>query len=257
MIRFITILIELWLPVLLVAIWWIGSGSNPSIYLPALSEVLEVFVKLWIFDHIRIDLVPSLINLAFGYGLALAIGISLGTVLGLSPRLSATIWPSLEFIRAIPGVALLPIFVIMLGVGPSMKISLIAVGAVWPILLNTVDGVRSVSPELRDVARSFRLPFHVRLFHIILPSAAPQIFSGARISLSIGVILIVVSEMVGANGGIGYFVRSAERSFAIPEMWSGIIMLGLVGYALNSLFRVVEAKVLSWHFALNANGRRS
>lgn len=247
---------ELWLPVLLVALWWVLSARYPSTYSPPLSEILALFRKLWLFEHARIDLVPSLVNLAAGYSLALLIGISLGTVLGLTPRLSSALWPTLEFVRAIPGVALLPVFVILLGVGPAMKVALITVGAVWPILLNTVDGVRSVDLTLRDVAASFRIPMSVRLRHIVLPAASPQIFSGARISLSVAVILIVVSEMVGANGGIGYFVRAAERSFAIPEMWSGIIVLGLLGYALNSLFRIVEAYALDWHHGMSSRGKR-
>ncbi|MDB5862120.1 MAG: cmpB 5, partial [Ramlibacter sp.] len=208
--------IELWLPVVLVALWWVLSAQYPSTYSPPLSEIMALFRKLWLFEHARIDLVPSLLNLAAGYSIALAVGVGLGTLLGLTPRLSTALWPTLEFIRAIPGVALLPVFVILLGVGTTMKVALIATGAVWPILLNTVDGVRSVELTLRDVAASFRLPLWVRLRYIVLPAASPQIFSGARISLSVAVILIVVSEMVGANGGIGYFVRAAERSFAIP-----------------------------------------
>lgn len=254
--RIRALLTEAWLPIALVTMWWFLSARYPTIYSPALSEILTLFRKLWLFEHARSDLAPSLVNLAFGYSLALVAGVGLGTLLGLAPRLSAALWPTLEFIRAIPGVALLPIFVILLGVGPAMKVVLIAVGTVWPILLNTIDGVRSVDPTLRDVAASFRMPLAIRLRYIVLPAAGPQIFSGARISLSIAVILIVVSEMVGANGGIGYFVRSAERSFAIPEMWSGIIMLGLLGYVLNTLFRIVEAYVLEWHHGMTSLGKR-
>ena len=247
---------EFWLPVVLVALWWVLSARFPSTYSPPLAEIVALFRKLWLFDHARIDLWPSLVNLGVGYGLALVVGIGAGTLLGLAPRLSTALWPTLEFLRAVPGVALLPVFVILLGVGPAMKVALIATGAMWPILLNTVDGVRSVEPTLRDVAASFRIPLAVRLRRIVLPSASPQIFSGARISLSVAVILIVVSEMVGANGGIGYFVRSAERSFAIPEMWSGIIVLGLVGYALNTLFRIVEAWALDWHHGMTSHGKK-
>ncbi|HSV58309.1 MAG TPA: ABC transporter permease [Variovorax sp.] len=251
-----SLLTEFWLPLVLVALWWVLSERYPSTYSPPLSEIVALFRKLWLFEHARTDLLPSLINLAMGYSAALVVGIVAGTVLGLTPRLSTALWPTLEFLRAIPGVALLPVFVILLGVGPSMKVALISVGAMWPILLNTIDGVRSVEPTLRDVAASFRIPLAVRLRRIVLPAASPQIFSGARISLSVAVILIVVSEMVGANGGIGYFVRSAERSFAIPEMWSGIIVLGLVGYALNTLFRIVEAYALDWHRGMTSHGKR-
>jgi len=254
--RIRAVFVEAWLPIVLVALWWVLSARFPSTYSPPLQEILRLFRELWLFEHARTDLLPSVVNLVLGYTLALAAGVGLGTWLGLSPRLSRVLWPTLEFVRAIPGVAILPVFIILLGVGPTMKVTLIAVGAFWPILLNTIDGVRSVEPTLRDVAASFRIPLKHRLLHIVLPAASPQIFSGARISLSVAVILIVVSEMVGANGGIGYFVRSAERSFAIPEMWSGIIVLGLLGYVLNTLFRLLEARVLAWHHGMTTRTQR-
>lgn len=248
--------LELWLPLLLVTAWWLLSAGSKSTYFPPLADIVDTFRQLWLFEHARSDLLPSLWNLAQGYALAVVLGVAGGLLLGLSPRLLHATWPTLEFLRAIPGVALLPIFVILLGVGPSMKVALIATGALWPVLLNTIDGVRSVEPLLKDVAASFRLPWSARLLHIVLPSASPQIFAGARTSLSIAVILIVVSEMVGANGGIGYFVRAAERSFAIPEMWSGIIVLGLVGYVLNTVFRLLERRLLAWHHQMTGQRER-
>jgi ABC-type nitrate/sulfonate/bicarbonate transport system permease component len=239
---------ELWLFAAFVAVWWWASAGSDSIYFPPLEKISSELVRIWFFDQIRIDFIPSLSRLAVGYGVALVVGVSLGVALGLMRRLSVVIWPLLEAIRAIPGVALLPIFVLFLGVGSTMKISIIAFGAFWPIFLNTVDGVRSVEPLLGDVAKVFHLPFRYRLLYIVLPAASRQIFPGARVGLAIGVILIVVSEMVGANGGLGYFILAAERSFAITEMWTGIIILGMVGYGLNCLFRAAEAKVLRWHF---------
>lgn len=254
--RLLALVLELWLPLLLVALWWFLSAGSKSTYFPPLADIVETFRRLWLFQHARSDLLPSLVNLGQGYALALAVGIGGGVLLGLSPRLLGATWPTLEFLRAIPGVALLPIFVILLGVGPTMKVALIAAGALWPVLLNTIDGVRSVEPLLKDVAACFRLPWTSRLVHIVLPAASPQIFAGARTSLSIAVILIVVSEMVGANGGIGYFVRAAERSFAIPEMWSGIIVLGLVGYVLNTVFRLLERRLLAWHHGMMGQKER-
>jgi ABC-type nitrate/sulfonate/bicarbonate transport system permease component len=248
---------ELWLPVLLAIVWWVGSAKYHSIYFPSLEIIMEQFRKIWMFDHVFIDIVPSLKHLAWGYGIALGVGIGLGIILGLARKLDDAVWPVLEFARAMPGVALLPLFMILFGIGSTMKIVLIAFGTFWPILLNTIDGIRSVEPLLHDVAASFQLSFWNRLRYIILPAASPQIFAGARVSLSIGIILILVSEMVGADRGIGYFVRSSERSFAIPEMWSGLIALGLLGYLLNSLFRIFEAWALAWHHGMTAQGKAS
>ncbi|MBI5439867.1 MAG: ABC transporter permease subunit [Deltaproteobacteria bacterium] len=238
---------ELWFPALLLALWWKVSEGSTSIYFPSLSNIAVQFRHLWLFEHVAIDLAPSLKHLALGYALALALGVGLGVLLGLVRGLDDALRPVLEFARATPGVALLPLFVLLLGVGAPMKVALISFGAVWPILLNTVDGVRSVEPLLLDVARTFQMRFRFRLLHIIIPAASPQVFAGARTSLAIGVILILVSEMVGADRGIGYFVLAAQRSFSIPEMWSGILALGIVGYLLNNLFRLVEARALGWH----------
>jgi ABC-type nitrate/sulfonate/bicarbonate transport system permease component len=139
------------------------------------------------------------------------------------------------------------VFIVLFGLGVKMKVVLIATGAVWPVLLNTIDGVRSVEPLLLDMARAFRLGRWRRLRRIVLPSAGPQIFAGARTALAIAVIVMVVSEGVGGSGGIGYFLLNAQRNFQLTSMWGTIIALGILGYLLNVLFRIVEAVALRWH----------
>ncbi|MDO5699095.1 MAG: ABC transporter permease [Dermatophilus congolensis] len=198
------------------------------------------------------DLVPSILRILVGFGLALVVGISFGVFLGLLPKFEETIRPILEFLRATPGVAILPIATIFLGIGDEMKIFLIALAAMWPILLNTIDGVRSVEPVLLAMARSYRLTRKDRIVQIYMPNAAPAIFAGGRLSLAIATVVMVVTEMVGSPGGIGYFVLDAQRSFQMLNMWSGIVMLGLLGYALNLVFRFVETHILAWHHQKNA-----
>jgi ABC-type nitrate/sulfonate/bicarbonate transport system permease component len=242
-----SVLVEAWIPALLLALWWFASAGSTDLYFPSLSAILQQFRQDWLFGHVASDLVPSLQVLALGYATALLAGLLLGVALGSSRRAEAACRPLLEFVRAIPGVALLPVFIVLLGLGAQMKVALIATGAVWPILLNTIDGVRSVEPLLLDMARTFRLGRLQRLRRIVLPSAGPQIFAGARTALAIAVIVMVVSETVGSSGGIGYFLLNAQRNFAITSMWATIIALGIVGYLLNVLFRIVEAVALRWH----------
>ena len=136
----------------------------------------------------------------------------------------------MQFLRAIPAPALLPFAILVLGVGNSMKIFIIAFVCLWPVLLNTIDGVAGVDPTLRETARVYRIGARDRILRVMLPAAAPQIFAGMRTSLSLALILMVISEMVASTNGIGYFVLQSQRSFAIPEMWSGILLLGLLGY---------------------------
>lgn len=243
---------EIWLPIALVALWFIVSASSSSFYFPPLAAILERTGEVWFFDGVVENMLPSLRRILTGLGLALLVGIGGGVLLGLVPRFEAAVRPLLEFLRATPGVALLPIAIIFLGIGDEMKVFLIALASMWPILLNTIDGVRSVEPVLLRMARSYRITLKDRIRYIYIPNAAPQIFAGARVSLAIATVVMVVTEMVGSPGGIGYFILDSQRTFNLLNMWSGIVMLGVLGYLLNLGFRLVEAWVLSWHNKKNA-----
>lgn len=251
------VLLEVWLPVLLVVAWWRLSAESSSVYFPPLERIVERTGELWFFEQARADLVPSLRNLGAGYGLAVLVGVGAGLALGMAPRVASALSPLLEFARALPAVTLLPLALLLFGTGSRMAIAVIAFGAVWPVLLNTVDGVRSVEPVLHDVSRSFRLSRSRHVRHVVLPAASPQIFAGARTALSIAVVLVVVSELIGSSEGVGNFVLTAQRTFALTDMWTGMLVLGAVGYALNVLFRVCEARVLSWHPSRRAERERA
>lgn len=131
-----------------------------------------------------------------------------------------------------------------------MKIWVIISGCVWPVLLNTVEGVRALDEVLENVVRSFRISAIRRLWHFVLPGASPHIFAGMRQALSIGIILMVISEMFAASNGLGFTLIQFQRGFAIPEMWSGVILLGLIGIMLAFIFRFIEKWVLAWYFGL-------
>jgi ABC-type nitrate/sulfonate/bicarbonate transport system permease component len=243
-----TVALELWLPIVLVVIWWFASSVSTSVYFPPLSSILNSFIRDWVdADGLARNLLPSLQLLALGYSLALVSGIVVGTLLGLVAPLERASRPLLETLRAIPGVTLLPIFIVLFGIDVQMKVLLIAFGSFWPVLLNTIDGVRGIEPLLLDVSRVFRYGRARRLATIILPGASPQIFAGARTALAISLIIMVVSETVGGDGGIGYFLLAAQRNFAISSMWGAILALGILGYLLNIVFRIIERLVLRWH----------
>ena len=144
----------------------------------------------------------------------------------------ALVEPLLEFLRAVPPPVLVPILILMAGIGDVMKVLVIVSGCVWPILLNTVEGVRAVDEVLTDTCRSYRIRGGLRLWHLVLRSASPQIVAGARQALSIGIILMVISEMFAASSGIGFTVIQFQHGFRIPQMWSGVLLLGLLGVLL-------------------------
>jgi sulfonate transport system permease protein len=238
---------ELWLPVLVVAVWWFASARWNSAYFPPLADIVDTFFETWTSDRLSEDLLPSLARFGAGLGIALAVGVALGVVLGLSSTLRRLLDPVIDFFRAMPKPALLPLAILLLGVGESMKIAFIAFGALWPILLNSIDGVRSVDPDMVAMSRVYGLSRWQRIRHVILPAASPQMFVGARLALASALILMVVSEMLASTNGLGYFVLQAQQTFAILPMWAGILMLGLVGYLVNVIFLVVERRALAWH----------
>nr|WP_238426794.1 ABC transporter permease subunit [Streptomyces adustus] len=245
------------LPAVLVALWWAASDGSTNVYWPPLRTILKTFPDVWTADRLRSDVLPSVARLAAGYATAAAAGVALGTVIGSYRRVRAVCEPVLEFLRAVPPPVLVPVIMLFAGIGDTMKIVVIASGCVWPVLLNTVEGVRAVDPVMAETARSYGIAGPARLRHLVLRSASPQIFAGLRQALSIGIILMVISEMFAASNGLGFTIVQFQRGFAIPDMWTGILVLGLLGFVLSALFQVVERRVLAWYHGLRAANRRS
>jgi sulfonate transport system permease protein len=183
------------------------------------------------------------------------LGVVLGVTLGLWSIGRQATAPTIDFFRSIPAPALISIFIIIMGFGVSMKLSVIAFAALFPVLLNTIDGVRGVNQVQLDVATSYRLSTTDRIFRIILPAASPQIFAGLRISLAVALAVLVFSEMLAGTDGLGFFILYSQETYQIPAMWSGIILLGLLGYLVNVIFVLLERRVLAWHRGWRATAR--
>lgn len=232
----------------LIVAWQLLTSTTDSPFFPTFAETADRLWRNWITDPRLITghLVPSLVRLMAGWLGAVVIGIAVGTLIGMSARLRDYVDPLIQFLRAIPPPALLPLFIVLLGIGDLMKVAMILFGVVWPILLNTVDGVRSVDSLHRDTARVFGLRRRDVLFRVILPSAGPKIFAGLRISLSIAVILMVISEMVATLNGVGFTLVQAQRNFRMLDVWAGILVLGIIGYVLNTGLSLIERRVLRW-----------
>ncbi|MFC8343487.1 ABC transporter permease [Streptomyces sp. NPDC057280] len=245
------------LPVLLVGVWWLASDGSTNVFWPPLRTILKTFPDVWTADRLQDDVLPSLLRLTAGYACAAVAGVAIGTVIGSYRKVRAFCEPVLEFLRAVPPPVLVPVIMLFAGIGDTMKIAVIASGCVWPVLLNTVEGVRAVDPVMAETAKSYGISGVARLKDVVLRSASPQIFAGLRQALSIGIILMVISEMFAASNGIGFTLVQFQRSFAIPDMWTGILVLGLLGFLLSMVFQVVERRVLGWYHGLRASARRS
>ncbi|MFF7333097.1 ABC transporter permease [Streptomyces sp. NPDC090306] len=251
------LLFVLALPAVLVACWWLASDGSTNVYWPPLRTIVKTFPDVWTADRLRTDALPSVLRLLAGYATAGVAGVALGTVIGSYRRVRAVCEPVLEFLRAVPPPVLVPVIMLFAGIGDTMKIVVIASGCVWPVLLNTVEGVRAVDSVMAETARSYGITGAARLRTVVLRSASPQIFAGLRQALSIGIILMVISEMFAASDGLGFTVVQFQRGFAIPDMWTGILVLGLLGFLLSVVFQVVERRMLDWYHGLRAADRRS
>lgn len=238
--------LEIGVTVAIVAAIWILTARSSSPYVPALSDIVSVFRKTWLFSKFGSDVVPSLIRLFAGFGIATVVGITIGIVLGVSRPLRMMAGPVVTLLRSVPPPLLVPVALVLLGIGDAMKISVIAFVCIWPIAVNTLDGVLGIDLGLLEVARAYRLPRGDRLRFVVLPAITPRIFVGMRMSLSLALLILVVSEMLGSTNGIGFFVMNAEQSYAIPQMWAGIILLGLLRFALNAVLEAVERRIVSW-----------
>jgi ABC-type nitrate/sulfonate/bicarbonate transport system permease component len=251
--RWLVLGLEVAVPLLALVLWGLFSAGSDTYYFPPLTDILSTFADTWVFERVGSDVVPSLLRMGVGFLIAVVVAISVGLLLGLSRRARIGAAPIVEFLRAIPPPALLPFAILVIGVGNSMKVFIIAFVCIWPILLNTIDGVRGIDPTLDDTTRVYGISDRDRLWRVMLPAAGPQIFAGMRTSLSLALIMMVISEMVASTNGIGYFVLQSQRTFAIPEMWSGILLLGILGYVLNGGFMLIERRVLRWHRGARAS----
>jgi ABC-type nitrate/sulfonate/bicarbonate transport system permease component len=252
----LAIVSRVWLiPIVLVA-WEIATRQAKSFFFPPPSQIVARMYELWfsgpvthlfLTDEALGNFIPSFERLFGGWAIACVLGVGLGIALGRSRALAGYIDPLLEFGRAIPPTTLIPLFIVFFKPDTTMPVVTIVYGVIWPILVNTTDGARYVDRVHADTAQVFGLGRAQRLFRIILPAAAPKIFAGLRVSLSLALILMVVAELVGAAQGIGYQLTLSQQNVDSTGMWGGIVLLGVLGFVLNASFLAVERRVLSWH----------
>ena len=247
---------RLWFFALLLVLWWVLSADSTSTFFPPLQNILESLHAVWIVGGARSELWSSLGHFAVGYTVAGLLGVGVGALLWKFRRVGHAVSPVLYFVYVIPTAALLPAIVAVMGIGSPMKITIIVLAAVWPTMLNTMDGMRGIDPLNLDTAKVLHMSALRTVRTVVLPGAMPQIMAGLRHSLQVSVIMMVVSELIASQSGIGFFILEAQQRFAITEMWTGIIVLALVGSALTFLFIAVERVVLAWYIGARAVERK-
>jgi ABC-type nitrate/sulfonate/bicarbonate transport system permease component len=239
---------EIAVPIAILLAWQLWTVQAESQFFPRLSTILVEFREMWLFSEFGTHVVPSLERVLLGFGIAVVVGVALGIPLGLSRWGRAIAMPHVEYWRAMPPPALLPISIVLLhSIGNVQKVSFIAFFCLFPILLNTMDGVRGIDPTMVETARSYNVPRSERIRRIVLPAALPQIAAGMRTSLSLAVIIMVVAEYFSSTSGVGYVLLISKNTFELAPMWAAIVLIGVLGYLLNVLFLLVERRALAWH----------
>ena len=230
------------------AVWEAWARAEASVLVPPASAVLETAWDVWPTDEFLTGVEASLKRLAVGFVIGTGAGIAVGLVMGSSSRARRTLGPVAEFGRAMPAIAVVPAAIVVLGLGDAMQIAVIAYALCFPVLVHSIEGVRAVSPEVRDTASMLHVGGLARVLRIYLPAALPSIVAGLRVAVSLGLVAVVISEFAGEGEGLGRFIRLQQTEFDIPAMYCGILFLGLLGYVFNRLFLVAEHRVLAWHY---------
>lgn len=215
-------------------------------FLPPLSEVLGSGWALLqsgeLLQHVRASLARSLL----GFALAIVSSVPLGLLIGRYKSVADTLNPLLEALRNTAALALLPVFILLLGIGETSKIALIVYACSWPILLNTVSAVRGVDPLLIKSARTMGLSPAQLFRKVILPASVPTIFVGIRLAGATSLIVLVAAEMIGAKAGLGYLIIYAQYNFQIPQMYFGILTITVIGVTFNGLLQAIERHFTAW-----------
>lgn len=222
-----------------------GGAVNP-IFLPPPSAILATFWSIVASGSILAPLGQTLLLLFVGYGIGCLLAICLGVLMGSSRAIFNLFEPLVELLRPLPKPALLPALILFLGLGSRMEITIVALGCFFPVLINTLQGVRAVEPTMINTARTFGHGTVAIWRRILLPASAPYILAGMRISLGLGLILVVTAEMIAGSGGLGDAILAAQRTFLVKESYAWLVVLALLGLALTWLFTAVERRLAFW-----------
>lgn len=234
--------------VALAAIWELAprAGLVDRHFVPPLSEVLDAWWGLVTSGELWTHLRASLVRSGAGFGLAVVLAIPLGAAVAWYSLLRDVATPVLEIFRNTAALALLPVFVLILGIGETSKIAIVLFACFFPILLNTISGVASVDPQLLRTARVLGLSPVATFRKVVFPAAVPTIFTGIRISGAAAILVLIAAEMIGATAGLGFLINYSQLNFLIPQMYAGIITTSALGLAINYSLVALERRFSRW-----------
>jgi sulfonate transport system permease protein len=240
--------IPAFLPLALLAIWTVAVDQHvvSRHVLVSPADVVTAFGELWSSGELGRHLSRSLARLFVGFGIGSLAGLTLGVVMGVSRRAEDCLGPTFHAVRQIPSIALIPAFVLILGVDESLKVVLVAKASLFPVALATLHGVRDISRSHLEVAAVYRVPWPVLLRRLVIPSATPAIVGGLRIALSRAWLILVATELIAADCGIGQMMETARQMFRMDVVMVGVFVTGLMGLLFDRSIGLLERLAVRW-----------
>jgi ABC-type nitrate/sulfonate/bicarbonate transport system permease component len=240
-----------WLGVLVVAgLWQLLAMALHVTVFPTFATAMSAVGQVLTGPALTQDIVPSVIRALIGFLISAAAGIVIGLTLGYVRRLGDYCAAVIDFLRSVPSPLLVPLAIVLFGLGDRMVVSVVVAAAVWPVLINAFDAARRIEPLFLDSARACGLRGITLLRLVMLPATLPMVLAGLRTALSTSLAVLVVAEILGASSGIGYFIQNAEQTFQIPQTYAGIIVLAALGWLFDTAFLFAEHRLLRWENAL-------
>ena len=234
------------------ALWSVAGGLvevtrpfNP-LFLPAPWVVIGALLELGRKGQLWIHVAATLERVAIGFGVGAVAAVALGLLAGQVRAVRNVVEPVVELLRPIPPLAVLPLFIVWVGIGEASKVGFITYATFFPMFVTTVHGVTQIDGRLLRAAQSLGARPHHLFLRVILPAALPDVLTGLRLGVALSFFVIVISEFVGAESGLGYLINDGRNFFLVPQMLGAAVLLGLLGYAGNGLVRVLERRVLRW-----------
>ena len=234
--------------VIILAVWevmYLNGNLNPII-LPAPVKVWNTFIGLLISKTLIKNLWISILRVLKGYVIASVLGVGLGILIGLFKHVRILTELIIQIIKPIPPIAWIPLVILWFGIGESGKVFLIFLGGFFTVLTNVVDGIRQADAKLLEVSQSVETPFLKHVFSVVIPGAAPNIFTGLRVGLSSCFMCVVAAELVSSNTGLGYMIMNARQFGQTDVVIVGMLVIGLIGKVMDSLLKVVERRIIKW-----------
>ncbi|MDY6856167.1 MAG: ABC transporter permease [Thermodesulfobacteriota bacterium] len=225
------------------------------LFLPAPTAILAEGWKLTLSGELFTHISVSLYRVGMGYGLGALVGVGLGILVGWYKVLEEYVDPLIEMIRPISPLALLPLMILWFGMGNGSKVIIIFKASLFPILLNTIAGVKGVDIKLIQAAKTLGANQRQVFSKVVLPASLPTILTGLRISTALAMLAIVGVEMLAAESGLGFLLVEAENVFDTPKMFVGLLVLGILGYLWDRLARVAQKRILVWHKEVTLEGK--